>query len=75
MTSGQQFKVRLLFSLKSMVSIISSKMKRWVRQQIVDDDPWDPDTLFPEDVEDENGSASTAHDAPSRASRKNHEQS
>lgn len=30
-----------------LLNLLIAKVHEWIRQEIVDDDPWDQDTLFP----------------------------
>lgn len=48
MTFIEAFQNRFTSLLKSIKTLPNrDSMQEWIRQEIVDDDPWDEETLFP----------------------------
>lgn len=48
----------------SFFNTLICKAKNWIRQEIVDDDPWDVDTLYPDSQDAETQSRSESIDSP-----------
>ncbi len=44
-------------SFSDVVSNLMDRFRDWVKQEIVDDDPWDKESLFPESLESKSETA------------------